>query len=173
MSGLRVVSFDCGNKNTGCVIVDIDKQRDMFEIVSIELITSESFNEMSDKLFNYIKNVIDPQVRHVGKGTFILYENVHSRYLYPNWSVIRMQKHIREHFETFKNIRVLSLKPTQKTGVGGTKSEKRKTKSVELARQCLSQCGCISLLDKFNSYERNHDIADALLAVKYLYDKLT
>lgn len=169
MSGLRVVSFDFGLRYTGCVMADIDKKRDLFEIVSIGLIEVDNEDTMYDKVMSYIESWIEPQLRIVGKGSLILYENIFNRYTYPNWKLQRIQKDICRYFSNKTNVRVRSLHPTQKAYVGGSK-ENRKDKSIEGARKCLLNCGCTGLLDIFESFTRKHDVADALLALRYVYD---
>ena len=169
MSGLRVVSFDFGLRYTGCVMADIDKKRDLFEIVSIGLIEADNENDMYDKVMNYIRSWIEPQLRLVGKGSLIIYENIFNRYTYPNWKLQRMQKDIRAYFEGKTNVRIKSLHPTQKAYIGG-KKENRKKASIEGAREYLVDCGCTGLLDVFESFSRKHDVADALLAIRYVYD---
>lgn len=172
MSLLRIVSFDVGLQNTGCVIVDTNSKNNIFEIVSLDLVSSP--DNMHCDLFDYIKAyvepMIDPLLQTAKTQVLIIYENVHTRKLYPNWKLIRLQKDIRSYFSN-RNIRIKAIQPSQKAKIGGQETRDRKTRkqcSVKEAQKLISECGCFDILDKFNAYNRNHDIADALLAARYM-----
>ena len=169
MSGLRVISFDCGVINTGCVMIDMNKKTNHFEIVSIDLIQTCKEQNMLDEIKKYIKTFIKPQVRHDGLGTVVILEYIFETY--RNWNIIRIHKYIRSYFSSMHNVKVVCLRPSQKSVIGGTNT-KRKDVSENTARNILDTCGCSAITDKYNSYKRKHDIADALLASVYYYEHM-
>lgn len=167
----RVISFDCGNKNTGCVMADIDKKRNHFEIILIKYIKVDNKSRMTHVLFEYINDIIIPMIQNYKNDKiYIVYENVHTRQLYPNWDLIRLQKEMRKHFKKLvPNVFIKALRPSQKAIIGGTKRKDRKELAVQVAREFICDHGSMHMLDVFDGLKRKHDVADALLAVAYLY----
>jgi hypothetical protein len=162
----RIISFDCGNQYTGIAIIDIiDVNGDCraIEVKYVDLHTDLE-NTMKTSLIQFTKDNIVPLIEDPTK-CLCVYENA---YPYPNRNLISIQKELRKYFEN-KQVTVRSLKPSQKTGIGGTKIN-RKDKSIKCAREILGNSGT-GFLEKFESFsDRNHDIADAILSAVYVYE---
>lgn len=158
----RILAIDVGIQNTGIIIADV------FEEGNVSLVHMHLFkdpNDMHASLLQYIKNTIEPLILNHASPYYV-YENLFTRRFYKNPVVMRTQSGIRKLFEK-TNIQIICLRPSQKFGIGGT-NVNRKEQSVTTARMFLAEKQAKEWLDKFNTYERAHDVADALLSLLYL-----
>lgn len=166
----RVVSFDIGNHFTGVAIIDMRPPRS-FELVTINLFEDKT----SDKkgLMDMIETTIDPFVRNIPTKVVVVLENV---FLYPNWTLQRIHRKIRDHYQGM-GVLVKCLLPSQKSSGGlathnissGDDKTKKKT-ALECARCLLTIHGTDQLKSQFEAFDRKHDVADALLAAHYLFE---
>lgn len=167
--GYRIVSFDFGNKNTGCVMADIDKKRNHFEIILIKYMEVCREGDMMKCIIEFIDNIIIPMTKFCNDVVFV-YENVHTRKLYPNWNLIRLQKCIRNYVnKCCSNVSIKVLRPSQKAFIGGTKRKDRKDLAVFAAREYIINHSCYEMVTLFDNLSRKHDVADAMLAIAYMY----
>ena len=155
----RIVSCDVGHHYTGVVVVDVRPGR-TFEIVHLEACVDTSVDK--EGLMAYLEKYIDPFV--IEQKTIVVLENV---YMYRNWTVQRINKKIRAHFQDM-GVEYKYLLPSQKSY--GTNISSGKKNSVAAATRLLTDIGVTHLVEKFESIERNHDIADALLMARYMYE---
>lgn len=160
----RILVFDCGNKHTAIVVADVVCQTS-FELIYMDLYVSDN---MKGKLINFCKDNIDKYIDDTEK-CLVIYENVFSSRGYPNWTLISIQKMVRKHYEDM-GVMVRTLLPSQKWKLGGT-VKNRKEKAVEYAEELLNSLDNDEWLTTFKNIEnRRHDVADALLAARYVMD---
>lgn len=89
----------------------------------------------------------------------------YERLVFNNFALMHIHRHVRQYFEAAR-LTVRTLTPSQKWGVSG-KGRARKDASVEAARRLLTG----EWLERLEREERKHDLADAVLMVKYLQVK--
>lgn len=148
----RIFAFDCGNKVTGIAGIELQND-DTIKILYLNCVET-SLNDVD--LSNIIKGF--ENISHV------VYENT---FMYKNWVIMQKQKQVRKFFLE-RNIHVKALHPSQKAFMQksvGKKSKDRKKMAVQSAKEFLKDHG--DWYDTFNAFERNHDIADALLMAIY------
>lgn len=169
---MRVCAFDFGNHYTGIVIADIVPIRngdilknDKFDIVFMDVCVDKSKDK--SELMLFVKNKVDPYLMGY-TDTLIVYENnfLHRK---QNPQLINIQTRVKKYYID-KNYKTKALLPSQKTKVSSGINRKRKESAVECALNFLHSKPS-EWLDKFKSYDRNHDIADALLMIRYVHEK--
>ncbi len=150
----RITAFDCGNTTSGVVVADV--QDDEMTILHMDVIA------MKDKttLGKYIEDELGELMK--GDNMLVVYENM---CFFNNWNLMRIQRELKEFCEK-QGYPTRCLLPSQKYNMISGVNAQRKKKAVEVARNLLSG----EWLDKFNAFDRNHDVADALLMIKYLVD---
>jgi hypothetical protein len=101
-------------------------------------------------------------------NTVILYENSYV-FAKKNRVLMRLQKRIKSLFKDHGFVRMKALLPSQKWGISSGKNRDRKKSSVQCVREMFHGT---TDLDEFDQLKpRNHDVADALLMVKYVIEK--
>lgn len=158
----RILALDCGIKHTGIVLADIDKY-DYFEIIKFE---SYEMNDQSCFLKHIQTEYLAYMVNF--KDAIILYEGLHtSRAFFKNWYVYhthkKMIKMCKEHYSFIKT---LTLKPSQKIPKQVGRGNNRKKNMVTGITSWLFDDHSWAV-EQFNSYKRNHDIADAFGMIRY------
>ena len=153
---MRIISFDCGNTHTGIVIIDVT--RDSFNICHMHCHEDNS-NHMASSLIDYVTEHIYPKIDGYKKKDILM---IYERLIYPNWTLQNIQRNLVLHFKNTLKIKTRSLYPSQKPK-GCTCAINRKKQCVETIKKQLSS----HWLTIFDSYERNHDIADAIMMAKY------
>ena len=153
----RIIAIDLGNKFSGYVIADIFPSKE-YEIVHFDVIkdTSKNHNVIMSKIIGDIS----PLVRCMPEKSVVLLEKLN---WYPNWNLIRLNKCVRKYFTSELGITCLSQSPRQKTKIPERNHKERKRTAIKVAKDLLPHC----LLDKFKKLERQHDVADAFLSIKY------
>lgn len=147
----RIISIDAGNKISGIVVAD----------VSVDTLDIILLNVVNDNIIEYLKNTVLPQIKDTD-NPMLIYENA---IFYRNWDLIRINKRLRKVCETHcKNFSVIALLPSQKVGL---KTGNRKEASIESAIRFISEHQS-SYLEQFKSFERKHDVADALAMLRYV-----
>jgi hypothetical protein len=147
----RIVSIDLGNKISGYVIADVFSSND-YEIVHFGLIEDTNMCK--------INSSIAPFVQHIPHKSLILLEKVN---YYRNWDLMRLNKAVRLYFTKELGILCKSLSPRQKTGVPNKSHKERKQAAIKVARELLPDV----LKERFESLQRQHDVADAFLSIHY------
>ena len=158
-----------GNHYTGVVIADV-KPNELFEIIDMFVLYDTSKD--SSGLLSDLNEKIDPFIRHTHFKVVVLFEKI----MFNNHDLIRRQKKIAEHYKQL-GMGCRYLYPSQKSsgGVGHSTNlssgdnRMKKKNAQESATHLLTEIGIDALLSTFNSFSRNHDVADALLATHYLY----
>jgi len=126
-----------------------------------------------DDLTAAIAAKIDPFVQHNPDKSIVLLENC----FFPNWTLNRIQQRVKAHYRTL-GIPCKALMPTQKSS-GGLPCRKNITSGNDKTRKAAAISGGERLLDTlgvqthkayFRELERQHDVADALLAAYYVYE---
>lgn len=84
----------------------------------------------------------------------------------PNWPLLNLHKIIRNNMDQF-NVKSHALYPSQKYSVCGKHHGDRKKSSVETGIKLLRIIGQDDFLAKLETYERQHDITDAILMIEY------
>jgi hypothetical protein len=166
----RVAAVDCGNINSGIIVADI-KGNELTRIVLMDLHVNETKNEGA--LLAHLEAHVIPLLLESPNSVFV-YENLFTSRLQNNWKLLRIQKAMRTALKTkYKQIEIKCLMPSQKYKVGGATKEKggktidRKNLSYNHARQFI-ETHAPTWLTKFDSYERAHDVSDALLSILYI-----
>lgn len=155
----RVVSFDCGNKTTGVVIADINPPQVDIKFMDVKVL---DVNTPHVAFETYLSNIITPYLDV--ENVVVVYE---SMVFFPNWKLMRLQKTLKE-FCRSRGTRTMCLLPSQKyKGTSGS-NKKKKDHSEATAREYLQHLP--NWLMRFESIERRHDVADALMAILYLND---
>jgi hypothetical protein len=161
MQSTRLVSFDLGNGFSGIVVADVD----------VRALTIRAMDVCKDKneLMTHIGNVIRPMVMEHPNPVVVL-EVIHSkRKRYMNHGLMNLSTSVCNYFKGY-GVKVIWLQPQQKKDVGGTTSH-RKEKSAQAAKVFLaSSVDYAKWLETFTAFERGHDVADALNAIRYLQD---
>ena len=158
----RVLTLDCGIQYNGIALADID--RDFFEFITIECFIADDKNT----LVKFLKDNIWPLMMSSQKPS-VLYESM----LYPNWKLIKIQKDMRsaceEAFNGRANVTIKTLMPSQKIGLdnnhkhGNARKQFMVTNTADWMKTFHPE-----FFDKFNSYERKHDTADAIGMQRYI-----
>jgi hypothetical protein len=170
---VRVCAFDFGNHYTGIVIADIVPIRkgdilknDKFDIVFMDVCVDTSKDK--NGLMSFLQTKVDPHLMGY-TDTLIVYENnfLHRK---ENPQLIKLQTRVKKYYVD-KNYKTKALLPSQKIKVSPGVNKKRKESAVECALSFLQESRYSMWLDKFKSYDRNHDIADALLMIRYIHGK--
>lgn len=169
----RILAIDAGKLYTGVVIADIDtndKTKEM-NIVMMKVVFAEEYTDMKEKLNKLIDNRLLKLLGEVEYPCKVLIERLFhfsnkKCYMYKNWPLLKLHKHIRGVFES-NGHSVMALYPSQKFRVSSGTNKKRKISSVLTAKMVLERNDFL-WTNIFNSYERNHDIADCVLMIEYL-----
>ncbi len=158
----RVLAIDLGNHYTGVAIVDM-RPPSFFEIVHVECIVDTS--KTKDNVLDRLEEVIDPLIK-VPLRVVVVYEN--NVFGGDNWDLMRLQKRVRKHYEEM-GLFVKALLPSQKVSMlVGLNNRERKIRAVKMARRLLQEVGAFE--QTFDQMERNHDVADALLMARYVFE---
>ena len=162
----RVLTLDCGIQYTGIALADIDT--DFFEFITIECFIADDTNT----LVKFLKDKILPLMISSRK-TLVLYESIFSSKLYPNWKLIKIQRDMRNMCEKVFNGRanftIKTLMPSQKIGLDNNKKRGNLRKQFMVANTAdWINTFHPEFFHKFNSYKRNHDIADAIGMLRYI-----
>ena len=172
---LRIAVFDCGNSHTGMVVAYLVLGDHVsFNILLMDLLVKEGKKNMKNALKEYCVEHIDPLLNG-NEDDFkpaVIYENIFNpRRGYPNWALNNIQKELRNHYES-KGIFVRTLVSSQKWCLGGYAKKDRKEKSIQFGYKLLEMLDNGSTwVAKLDSFDRKHDITDALLAARYVMDK--
>lgn len=158
MSTYRVIAFDLGNKVSGCVVADIIFGG-CFHVVHMEAFENKSVSEMTAAVADYLENK---------ENIVILYENT---FMFKNWTLMRMQKALRAYYKSINPpITIKALLPSQKYKVAFGVNKKRKQSSVATASGLIATM-TNEIIAQFQGLgRRKHDVADALLMIKYVYE---
>lgn len=154
----RVVACDLGNQHSAFVVANLEP----FEIVFIKLFITEKLKDLLEFIDANIK-LTDPP-----RNTLMVYENLYmpGKGGFRNFKLMRIQKSVRAHFEQNRS-QVKALIPSQKAVIGGYSKKDKKQKSEEASRQFLTDP---DQLRYFESEPRKHDLADAILMARYIYE---
>ena len=153
----RIVAFDLGNQVSGCVIADV-VFGGSFHVVHMEAFENKSVDEITSSVASYIDDC-----KH---KVIILYENT---YMFKNWALMRMQKALKA-FYSRENVTLKALLPSQKYDITSGINKKRKRSAIITATGILASMSN-DLIAKFRNLDRKHDVADALLMIKYVHEK--
>ena len=152
----RILALDCGNKYTGIVLADVGE--DTVEIIILDLYVDDT--NMKTSLVDYLNEKIMPlMLPYDPCKTLILYEKV----FYMNWNLLRVNGNTVKHFTSLGRTS-MALSPSQKEGV--VTGLNRKTDIVSEMRKWLYDNHPWSI-EIFDSFERKHDVADALGMILY------
>lgn len=158
----RVIAFDCGNTCTGIAIADIQSDR-TFNVIHVEVFES---NKMFERLCEWVRNRRRLFLGEVALDKCIMvYETTYGGGK-NNWNLLRINKALKALFKDEFHIKCRSLKSSQKAIVGGYQKKDRKDKLVEAARRFLHGVQ----LEEFDRVARKHDIADAVLMARYVFE---
>lgn len=153
----RIIAFDLGNHVSGCAIADV-VFGGSFDVVHMEAFENKSVLDITRSVAHYIEDCKHKVV--------ILYENT---YMFKNWTLMRMQKSLKSVY-TDKGVIVKALLPTQKYQMTSGVNKKRKKSAVITATGILASMSD-EIIAKFHNLDRKHDVADALLMIKYVHEK--
>lgn len=161
---LRMVSYDVGKTCTGVVIADVHNATEL-TIIDMYVLQGQA-KEMRTLLVEHAKDVILNQIQN--HNALVIYENIYTpKRFYANYEVIRLNKMLRKFYED-KGVPIKSLLPSQKVSmIPGARSKDRKKRSEDYALRCLNG----EMKAKFQSFNRRHDVADALLGILYMQTK--
>ena len=152
-----ICALDLGNKVNGVVVVD---HSDGFTVRYMKAIET---TDLLDELTLKVIPILLPK-----DNTVILYENSYV-FAKKNRVLMRLQKRIKSLFKDHGFVRMKALLPSQKWGISSGKNRDRKKSSVQCVREMFHGT---TDLDEFDQLKpRNHDVADALLMVKYVIEK--
>jgi hypothetical protein len=153
----RIVAFDLGNHVSGCAIADV-VFGGSFDVVHMEAFENKSVDEITRSIAHYIDDCKHKVV--------ILYENT---YMFRNWALMRMQKTLKSIYSG-KGVILKALLPSQKYDITSGINKKRKKSAVIAATGLLASMSD-EIITKFRNLDRKHDVADALLMIKYVHEK--
>lgn len=146
---IRLVSFEFGKDFTGVAVVDL-RPAETFEVVHMEVV--EDASKSKEHLMKMIQDKIDPFLKYIPHKCMILLENSVS----DRWMMSRIQQKIKKHYIVM--------------GISCRYIKKGKELYAEAGAACLlKKLGVQSHLAQFFGYRRRHDLADALLAARYVY----
>lgn len=163
-----IIAIDAGKLFTGIVVANIDVENldKQMEIVMMKVIEAADYKSMQETLSTFIEK----RLFRFGPSKVLIERLFHvankKTYMYRNWPLLKMHKHIRTFFED-KGFKVMSLYPSQKFRVSSGTHKKRKLCSVDTAKMLLEKNDFL-WTKIFHDYKRNHDIADCLLMIEYL-----
>lgn len=152
----RVIACDLGNQHSGFVVADLEP----FKIIYLRLFVTDKKDDLLEFIEQNILSYVKPQ-------TLAIYENLYipNRGGYRNFKLMHIQKAVRKCFQDAK-CQVKALVPSQKAIVGGYSKKDKKQKAEQAARQFLNE----QQLSYFDSEPRKHDLADAILMARYIYE---
>ena len=152
-STTRIIAIDGGNIYTGVVIADL--KGGVIDFVYMDVFQTKD-KKVKEIYGRYLDEHVEP---FINKNTLVVYENVFFR----NYRLVAINKSIRSYFENL-GIKVRVMQPFQKSGVKSKTDTERKLQAV------VAACNVIPAdwIERFNSFERKHDVADAILMINYL-----
>lgn len=153
----RVIACDFGNHHSAFAIANLEP----FKIIYLRLFVTDKQKD----LLEFIEQNIKPYATNT---TQIVYENLYmpNKGGYRNFKLMHIQKAVRKYFQD-ANCNIKALVPSQKAIIGGYSKKDRKTKAENAARQFLAE----QHISYFDSETRKHDLADAILMARYIYER--
>lgn len=158
----RVIACDLGNKHSGIVVAKLEPE---FEVVYLRLVITDKEKDLLEFMKQNESVLFSSTPR---SKTIMVYENLYmpNKGGFRNFRLMHIQKAVRKYFKEDFRCQVKALIPSQKAIVGGYSKKDKKQKAEEAARQFLNQ----EQLAYFDSEPRKHDLADAILMARYIYN---
>lgn len=155
-------ALDLGNKVNGVVVFDKSDGGTILYMNAVD----------TNMLDHVLSTQVIPMLLNRGRdNVVILYENSYV-FAKKNRMLTRLQRKVRKMFvdQNFKHIK--ALLPSQKYGITSGKNRDRKKSAVLAAREFLVTLGPRGPVIEFENIKpRNHDVADALLMIRYVIEK--
>jgi hypothetical protein len=156
---VRVIAFDGGNHITACAVADITEAGLTVHYIGTVEVTGKPLKAYYEPFF--VANI--DRFLECELPILVLYESV----IFNNFRLLAVNKCIKTYF-TAKKVVVRPIHPKQKWGVKSKKDVDRKRDAVVSAREVLATQEQW-LIETFEQADRKHDMADALLMIKYLH----
>lgn len=149
-----VIAFDCGFKNTGIVVgLLTDANVDVLRIMNLQTLNLTTKEWLTD-LKKYVEAELED---YMTDQTYIVYENcVYGK----NLKLKNINKSLHDYFKA-RQCRVIVLQPSQKVV-----TKDKKTSEAFVRNWLMTHKP--TMLEKFDSFTRRHDVADALQMVLYI-----
>lgn len=174
----RIVAIDAGKEFTGVVVADVRVgSEDHTEIILMKLLKSHDYSHSTDTLLAFIDAEVAPLIANINSPVRYVYERLEyysgkankKKKVICNWPLKRLSKTIRDKLERMSAIGK-SLYATQKHLVNLKSYPNRKECAVATATRLLEQ-ECAEWLQKFDTLERQHDVADCICMIEYVKRK--
>lgn len=168
----RIIAIDTGNTCTGVVVADIRTHG--LEILHVAAIESKNTKDMKRVLWEWFEREGDVFALGLAASkvcvvleSIFFYKKSGKRYgLSGNFALKALNGSIVDRFKAM-GVRSRYLLPTQKADMIPGTNEERKVHAELAAEQWLVREHPY-MHAKFRRFNRRHDMADALLTVKYL-----
>lgn len=169
MATYRVISIDAGNKNTGIVLCDIDLAG-RIDALDADKVDAPDTKRMQSSLMEYCQNKLVPFInaKPASARAIVLLEKVFKpkNSFKCNMHLVRLNKALAEYFQA-QGSTVVYMMPSQKDPCPSGTNEDRKEASREAVIRFLESGLYPKIRSKIMGQARSHDMADALLMVRY------